>query len=480
VLLLPKQLSPSLLYPPSSCKTYKRALQLPTKDSRYSRMSYPANYLQEIESLNQQVSKSQPTDILQFCANYFARRLETQRAEFLLSPPQPQTSNMSGSTFPGRLGTNSNPFGGEAPGGQAGSGAIGKVMEEDENDTVTSPTAPTFGGSGFGSSFGGDAAGEGPPSSFKSNSDGFPAHYGMGRRTSVSAESLNPTASSNDNWSPPFHKKTPEQLARLQKSISGNFLFSHLDDEQSAQVLGALVEKPIPAKGIKVITQGDQGDFFYVVEKGSFDVYVNPTGALEPGMDGLGKKVATIEPGGSFGELALMYNAPRAATVMSADAGCTLWALDRITFRRILMDSTFQRRRLYESFLEEVEILSTLTRYERSKIADALETQKFPAGTTIIKEGDAGEAFYLLESGEAEAYKNGTEKAVKQYRKGDYFGELALLNDAPRAASVVSTTEVKVATLGKDGFQRLLGPVESIMRRTKYDSVEEIDPLQKK
>lgn len=216
-----------------------------------------------------------------------------------------------------------------------------------------------------------------------------------------------------------------------------------------------------------------------MVEKGSFDVYVNPVGALQPGPDGLGEKVATIEPGGSFGELALMYNAPRAATVMSAEPSSNLWALDRVTFRRILMDSTFSRRRLYESFLEEVGLLSTLTKYERSKIADALETQKFPAGTTIIKEGDAGEAFYLLESGEAEAFKSGNSAPVKHYSKGDYFGELALLNDAPRAASVVSKTEVKVATLGKDGFQRLLGPVESIMRRTKYEGVEEIDPLQK-
>ena len=174
-----------------------------------------------------------------------------------------------------------------------------------------------------------------------------------------------------------------------------------------------------------------------------------------------------------------MYNAPRAATVMSASSACTLWALDRITFRRILMDSTFQRRRLYESFLEEVPLLSTLTSYERSKIADALETQKYPPGTTIIQEGDVGEAFYLLESGEAEAYKRGTEQPVKHYQKGDYFGELALLNDAPRAASVVSKTEVKVATLGKDGFQRLLGPVESIMRRTRYNTgVEQLDPLQ--
>lgn len=234
----------------------------------------------------------------------------------------------------------------------------------------------------------------------------------------------------------------------------------------------------------QVITQGDQGDFFYVVERGSFEVYVNKAGSLQPGADGAGSKVATIESGGSFGELALMYNAPRAATVMSAEPGCTLWALDRVTFRRILMDSTFQRRRMYESFLEEVPLLSTLTAYERSKIADALETQKFAAGTAIIKEGDAGEAFYLLESGDAEAYKSGTDQPVKVYKKGDYFGELALLNDAPRAASVVSKTEVKVATLGKDGFQRLLGPVEGIMRRTKYDStgkdgVEVVDPLHK-
>jgi cAMP-dependent protein kinase regulator len=136
---------------------------------------------------------------------------------------------------------------------------------------------------------------------------------------------------------------------------------------------------------------------------------------------------------------------------------------------------------MYESFLEEVPLLSTLTPYERSKIADALETQKFPSGQTIIQEGDPGDSFYLLEFGEADAYKQGNPSPVKHYEKGDFFGELALLNDAPRAASVISKTEVKVATLGKPAFQRLLGPVEGIMRRTKYEGVksgvEDVDPL---
>lgn len=230
---------------------------------------------------------------------------------------------------------------------------------------------------------------------------------------------------------------------------------------------------------IQIISQGDAGDYFYVVEKGTFDVYVNPTGTVQPGPDGMGEKVGTIESGGSFGELALMYNAPRAATIVSAEAGCMLWALDRMTFRRILMESTFARRRMYESFLEDVPLLSSLTPYERSKIADALETQKFSAGQEIIKEGDPGHSFFLLESGEADALKG--DAKVLHYKKGDFFGELALLNDAPRAASVVASSDVKVATLGKNAFQRLLGPVEGILRRTKYEGVksgvEEMDPL---
>lgn len=185
---------------------------------------------------------------------------------------------------------------------------------------------------------------------------------------------------------------------------------------------------------------------------------------LYPVRTAKAKKVNSIGPGGSFGELALMYNAPRAATVTSTEPS-TLWQLDRVTFRRILMDSAFNRRRMYESFLAEVPLLEALTEYERAKIADALSTEKHPAGYEIIKEGEPGENFFLVESGEAQVYKRGQDGPLRKYAKGDYFGELALLNNEPRAASVVSSTEIKLATLGKEGFQRLLGSVEQLMRR---------------
>lgn len=192
----------------------------------------------------------------------------------------------------------------------------------------------------------------------------------------------------------------------------------------------------------------------------------------------LGTHVATISVGGTFGELALMYGAPRNATVVSQEDNCCLWALDRVTFRRILMDGAFRKRRMYEGFLKEVPLLEGLQDYERNKVADALESVTYPSGATIISEGDVGDSFYLLESGEAAAYKKGLERAVRHYKKGDFFGELALLDDKPRAASVVCEGECKVARLGREGFRRLLGPVESLLRRTRYGE-EEVDPLSK-
>lgn len=141
---------------------------------------------------------------------------------------------MSGQ-FSSPFGANANPFGGSRS-------QMHSLAEEDEN---APPTAMPIGA--------GDAPTDAPPTARSPpNPDSYPAQYNFNRRTSVSAESLKPSADTYDNWSPPCHEKNPDQLARLKKAIEGNFLFNHLDDEQSAQILGALVEKPVPAKDIKV------------------------------------------------------------------------------------------------------------------------------------------------------------------------------------------------------------------------------------
>ena len=445
-------------------------------------MSLPTSYQAVIDALTKDLLSDKPEDPLQYCANYFTRQLESERAT---SRSSQSTTSANGKMTDTAGPFDRNPFAAKN---------VNSIQEEDEErDNFGSPTDATFksrdsgrspfGGSGFGAAGAGGAAGgglfgnwlgtQGAEETGEQPTEPATGKYAAGRRTSVSAESMQPDADSG-NWKPPKHSKTPDQFERLKHAVAGNFLFSSLDEESFHLVLDALVEKSIPAANIKVITQGDEGDFFYVIESGDFDIYINPSGSVEAGAEGMGNKVGTIGPGGSFGELALMYNAPRAATIVSASKGGLLWALDRLTFRRILMDNAFQKRKMYEGFLEEVPLLASLKPYERSKIADALETVKYGAGDKIITEGEPGDAFYLLESGEATAFKQGIDNPVKEYHRGDFFGELALLDDKPRAATVVAKTPVKVAKLGRDGFKRLLGPVESIMRREEYDAG---DPL---
>lgn len=408
---------------------------------------------------------------------------------------------MSGSNaFPGRAGFNSNPFGLSSGDQSQTTSGFGSLREEDENESITSPTSPSFSNANslFGNFGGlGGAQVDGPSSTFGSfnppEQAGLPSNYNTTRRTSVSAESLTPTANSNSNWTPPVHDKSEADLEIIMGALVNNPLFQHLDKTHRTTIAMAMDSKDVPAANIKVmpfklsyyvqthsnlvqlISQGDDGDYFYVVKNGSFDVYIHPSGQLLSGPDGMGKKVATIPRGGSFGDLALMYQAPRNATVLSVDKDCKVFRLDRITFRQMVMDKAFGQRRMYEDFLKEVEIFSTLDEGERNKLADALRTQEYAAGSSIITEGEIGDAFYILESGEAQAFISAKSDAVRAYKKGDYFGELALLNDAPRAATIVCKTDCKVARLDKAGFQRLLGPVEELMRRNKYD--DDVDPL---
>jgi len=107
--------------------------------------------------------------------------------------------------------------------------------------------------------------------------------------------------------------------------------------------------------------------------------------------------------------------------------------------------------------------------YERMQMCDALQTETHAAGTTIVKQGEDGDKFYILEDGECvcnKIYAPGLpSQEVNCYQGGDYFGELALLNNECRQASVVAKTEVKVLTLSRKVFKQLLGPLEDILMR---------------
>lgn len=175
----------------------------------------------------------------------------------------------------------------------------------------------------------------------------------------------------------------------------------------------------------------------------------------------------TFDNKGSFGELALMYNMPRSATIMAETEG-TLWAMDRASFRRIVLKAAFKKRKMYEELLENVPMLKTLESYERMNVADALQTKTFADNDVIIQQGAEADGMYFLENGSVRITINkggGEEQQVGKLAKGKYFGELALIENKPRSANVIADGKVKVAFLQRESFERLLGPCLDLMKR---------------
>ena len=173
----------------------------------------------------------------------------------------------------------------------------------------------------------------------------------------------------------------------------------------------------------------------------------------------------------------MLYNAPRAATII-ADSESVCFSLDRDCFVNIVKESAVKRRKRYDEFVQKIEILNELNSYERQKLTDCMQTETYQKDSVIIKQGDMGDKFYFVEEGNCIATKNegDGEKTVFEYKENDYFGELALLHETPRAANIKVTSDyVLVGAIDRLAFKRLLGPLEELLKRNegKYMRFEE-------
>lgn len=117
----------------------------------------------------------------------------------------------------------------------------------------------------------------------------------------------------------------------------------------------------------------------FVVESGDYKC----TRVMKSGEDPTYLK--NYEPGEAFGELALLYNAPRAATIECVGEGM-LYSLDRNTFNHIVKDASAKKREQYEDFLGQVKILASMEPYERSKLADAFKEERYEKDQYVLKE----------------------------------------------------------------------------------------------
>ena len=177
-----------------------------------------------------------------------------------------------------------------------------------------------------------------------------------------------------------------------------------------------------------------------------------------------GRKVADWGEGTTnrtFGELALLYNSPRAATVR-ATTDAKLWAIDRLTFRSVIAAAARAQHTKLKQALRRG-ILENLSDAQLDRIADAATVVRYARGDHIIRKGEEGEVFFIIESGSVICKNMSGDQANNVLHEGEYFGERALLRREPRAADVFAETDTSLIALHREDFENLLGELREVL-----------------
>ena len=236
----------------------------------------------------------------------------------------------------------------------------------------------------------------------------------------------------------------------------------NLSETAIARLTQLMVPQQLEA-GEVLFRQGDRGTDMFIVVEGTVKVVL----ADEHGRELLLKETG---PGGVFGELALLSQQPRAATVV-ATAFTRLLKLTRATFLQFLNDNTTagadsvqsSYRDLSQQYkvelLKRIDWFASLPPDELALLANRLRVQKYDRHDIIFRRGDPGDAFYIIVQGWVNAFvtsQEGDTIVLNQFGSGDSFGEMALLDNKPRSAGIMALTPLQLLTLNRAEFSAVL------------------------
>ncbi|CAJ1069937.1 cGMP-dependent protein kinase 1-like [Xyrichtys novacula] len=246
--------------------------------------------------------------------------------------------------------------------------------------------------------------------------------------------------------------KTKESRELIQRALMDNDFMKHLEHGQILTIMDCMHPTCLD-KGCCVIQEGDDGSMVYVLEEGMVEVTKQ------------GQKLCTIGPGKVFGELAILYNCTRTATV-TALTDIKLWAIDRQGFQTIMMRTGLIKHSQYTDFLRSVPSFQTLPEDILSKLADVLEETHYSDSDYIIRQGATGDTFFIISEGQVKVSQQnlvGDEpETVKTLSKGDWFGEQALKGEDIRTASVTAVGDVTCLVIDRESFKQLIGGLDDV------------------
>jgi putative peptide zinc metalloprotease protein len=236
-------------------------------------------------------------------------------------------------------------------------------------------------------------------------------------------------------------------LAERVRILARVRFLSNLTPQALAAIADHIKEEQVDA-GRTVVTYGDPAEKFYIVRSGRLDV-----------IDGGGRTLHPIIPGEGFGELALLDNTPRTATVRATEP-TVLWSLDRGHFGRWIRDRYEVAARIRASEEErarfaKVPFFSRLGPAELDRLAAKLVTGHVAAGEFVFQAGQPGDRYYVIREGTAEVLEPDG-RLIRTLGPDQDFGELALLFGGGRTASVRAVTDLTLMSLARKDFAALV------------------------
>ena len=222
-------------------------------------------------------------------------------------------------------------------------------------------------------------------------------------------------------------------------------IWAQLPEPQLLEIARALRVEEVPS-GTEVVRQGDLGDRFSVIDSGTFEVHVD------------GRPVRQLGRGDYFGERALLEKIPRTATVLALEDS-RLWSLGRDDFEALLAHDLRTRARLeaavaYREEVAAMPLFQELGPAELDLLLSRLVPVSARAGEEIVRQGESGDRFYVIRSGLAEAMQDG--EVLRRMGPGETFGEIALLLEVPRTATVRAVEDSELLALSAADFHDLL------------------------
>lgn len=267
--------------------------------------------------------------------------------------------------------------------------------------------------------------------------------------------------------------KTDDEIKLISTALKSNAnlnTMTNLDDAKIKALTDVMWKENVPANQA-IITQGDmQADYFYVVQSGSFGITKAESGKEGQSVESAAAAaVGEVGAGGSFGELALLYFAARAATI-TAKVDSVLFVVARQQFKDVLLRANEQESAANAKYIQLCDVFSGLKDSEKSELAATMREMTFKKDETIFEQGEKGSQFFLLVQGSVSVVIDGKEvsKLEATAEKAPYFGEKALMENAPRAATIKILSETaKCLYIDKETFEMLLGSLSELMTRGK-------------